>query len=192
MRSFVLLALALVLAGCASPDGAPTPPSSTAGAASPYVDYDGRPIKALSPEQIADLRAGKGMGFALAAELNSYPGPLHVLELADALELTEEQRAQTRQLRQSVLDKVVPLGEQIVAAEAELDRMFAQKDIDSASLESQLALIAELTGQLRFAHLDAHLAMRALLTAHQVTRYDELRGYDAEQAHVEGHDAHGG
>ena len=33
------------------------------------------------------------MGLALAAELNGYPGPSHVLELADKLELSAEQRA---------------------------------------------------------------------------------------------------
>ena len=36
---------------------------------------------------MADLRAGRGMGLALAAELNGYPGPAHVLELADKLDL---------------------------------------------------------------------------------------------------------
>ena len=30
------------------------------------------------------------MGLALAAELNGYPGPLHVIELADSLRLTPE------------------------------------------------------------------------------------------------------
>jgi hypothetical protein len=34
-----------------------------------------RDIKTLSNQQIADLRAGRGMGLALAAELNGYAGP---------------------------------------------------------------------------------------------------------------------
>jgi len=38
---------------------------------------------ALSVEQIEQYRAGAGMGYAKAAELNRYPGPMHVLELAD-------------------------------------------------------------------------------------------------------------
>jgi hypothetical protein len=45
----------------------------------------------LSDEQIADLRAGRGMALALTAELNGYPGPLHVLDLADQLALTATQ-----------------------------------------------------------------------------------------------------
>ncbi len=46
-------------------------------------------IKALSAEQIADLRTGRGMSFALAAELNGCPGPRHVLKLAEQLGLTD-------------------------------------------------------------------------------------------------------
>jgi hypothetical protein len=43
----------------------------------PYAGLQQRGVKALSDQQIADLRAGKGMGLALAAELNGYPGPIH-------------------------------------------------------------------------------------------------------------------
>ena len=54
-----------------------------------------RPIKALSDDQVADLKNGRGMGLALAAELNGYPGPAHVLELADKLALSADQRTQS-------------------------------------------------------------------------------------------------
>jgi hypothetical protein len=54
----------------------------------PYAGLEARSIKTLSDQQIGDLRAGRGMGLALAAELNGYPGPMHVLELADALGLS--------------------------------------------------------------------------------------------------------
>jgi hypothetical protein len=67
--------------------------SSTALAqsAQPYSGMQTRPIKALSDQQVADLKAGRGMGLALAAELNSYPGPSHLVELSDQLGLTSEQ-----------------------------------------------------------------------------------------------------
>ena len=54
----------------------------------PYAGLQSRPVKALSEQTIADLRAGRGMTMALPAELNGYPGPLHVIELADALALS--------------------------------------------------------------------------------------------------------
>ena len=66
----------------------------------PYAGLEARPIKALSEQQIADLRAGRGMGLALAAELNGYPGPMHALELADALDLSGQQRARMQSYSQ--------------------------------------------------------------------------------------------
>ena len=41
----------------------------------PYAGLEQRAVKALSEQQIADLRAGRGMGLALPAELNGYPRP---------------------------------------------------------------------------------------------------------------------
>src|SRR6266478_9941548 len=64
----------------------------------PYAGLQARPIKALSAEQIADLKAGRGMSLALAAELNGYPAPRHVLELAEPLQLSAAQRARTADL----------------------------------------------------------------------------------------------
>ena len=62
-------------------------------AASPYVGEQMRAIKSLSQQDVAEYLDGKGMGFAKAAELNGYPGPAHVLELADKLGLTPAQRS---------------------------------------------------------------------------------------------------
>ena len=64
----------------------------------PYAGLQTREIKALSHEQMEDLAAGRGMGLALAAELNGYPGPRHVLELATQLSLTDEQRNSIQRL----------------------------------------------------------------------------------------------
>jgi hypothetical protein len=58
----------------------------------PYSGQQTRSIKALSSEDIAALLKGEGMGMAKAAELNGYPGPVHVLTLAKELKLTESQR----------------------------------------------------------------------------------------------------
>jgi hypothetical protein len=46
----------------------------------PYAGMAQRQVKSLADQQIADLRAGRGMGLALPAELNGYPDPAHVLE----------------------------------------------------------------------------------------------------------------
>src|SRR5690606_32619422 len=98
-------------------------------AESPYEGEEGRQIKALSAEQAADLLDGRGMGFALAAELNGYPGPLHVLELAKELSLTDKQRGQTQALFARMREAARAIGREIVDAEAALDRRFATGDV---------------------------------------------------------------
>src|ERR671915_1941225 len=75
-----------------------------------YAGLERRAIKALSEQQIADLRAGRGMTLALAAELNGYPGPIHVLEHAQALKLTPQQQERTRFLFETMKSEAVPLG----------------------------------------------------------------------------------
>ena len=78
--------------------------SASVFAQTPYAGMQTRAIKALSEQQVSDLNAGHGMGLALAAELNGYPGPSHVLELADKLELSSDQRARV----QSLFDDIHP------------------------------------------------------------------------------------
>jgi hypothetical protein len=155
----------------------------------PYSGHTDRSIKALSTEQIEGLRAGRGMGFALAAELNGYPGPLHALEVAEAMHLSAGQREKTQVLYEEMLERSRPLGERIVALEAELDAQFANRTVTEDSLRELTAQIAELTGELRFTHLRYHLEMTALLRPHQIELYNQARGYGtADGAH--GHHGH--
>src|SRR5437660_12714928 len=115
---------------------------------STYTGMQNRGLKALSEQQIEDLRGGRGMGFALAAELNSYPGPAHVLELASALNLSEGQRDRTRVLLEEMRNTAVPLGNEVLVKEAELDQAFAGGRIDDAGLHRILADIGRLQGEL--------------------------------------------
>ena len=143
----------------------------------PHAGLQARPLKALSDQQIDDLKSGRGMGLALAAELNGYPGPLHVIELAEQLGLTAEQRARVEALFNSMKAEAIPLGERLIAQETELDRQFAMKSVTPGSLESATAAIGETQGALRNVHLKYHLATLDMLTATQSSRYAELRGY---------------
>lgn len=143
----------------------------------PYAGLETRPIKALSGQQMADLKAGRGMGMALAAELNGYPGPMHVLELAGPLGLTPAQRDRMTELFETMKAEAVVLGEKLIAAEADLDRQFAGKTVTDASLVAGVQDVASAQGALRMAHLKYHLATVAVLTPEQVRRYADLRGY---------------
>src|SRR6184192_2927278 len=49
---------------------------------SPYRDQTAAEIRGLTPKEISELRKGRGMGLARAAELNGFPGPRHVLDAA--------------------------------------------------------------------------------------------------------------
>lgn len=151
--------------------------SAIAQHAQPYGGLQLRPVKALSNEQLADLRAGRGMGLALAAELNGYPGPLHVIELANPLALTDVQRERAQALFAAMKAETVPLGEALITAETDLDRQFATRTITPASLSAATDAVGAAQGRLRAAHLKYHLAMLEALTPEQVKRYGELRGY---------------
>ena len=153
------------------------PVAASAQEPSPYAGWESRPIKALSPEEVASLRAGEGMGYGLAAELNGYPGPRHVLDLADSLDLSSAQRDAVEAVRARMKARAVELGEEIVLAEAALDSLFAAGAIDDGALRSRVDGIARLEGELRAAHLAAHLETRAILTGHQMARYATLRGH---------------
>src|SRR5437764_5080020 len=114
----------------------------------PYSGLEARPIKALSDQQIADLKAGRGMGMALAAELNGYPGPLHVLELAEPLQLTDEQHQRMRELTEQMKAEAVPAGEKLIARERALDQAFASQSITPVTLSALTAQIGETQGEL--------------------------------------------
>ena len=171
-----LLVISLTLGAVASGLGARGQQPQQAGS---YAGEERREIKSLSQEEIEQLLQGRGMGLAKAAELNHYPGPRHVLELGAQLELTPAQRAATEAAFRRMQDEAVRLGRQIVERERALDAMFAKGAIDASQLRASTAEIAGLQGNLRAAHLAAHLEMRRLLSPAQIKKYDELRGYDA-------------
>jgi len=152
----------------------------------PYAGLQARSIKALSEQQIADLKAGRGMGLALAAELNGYPGPMHVLELADSLGLSADQRAKVSELVAAMMAEAIPLCEQLIAQEADLDKQFADKTVTPERLEASTNAIGVTSGALRRAHLKYHLSTLDVLTAAQAHRYAELRGYQGQMQHPHG------
>ena len=148
-------------------------------APSPYAGQETRAVKALSEREIADLLAGRGMGYALVAELNRYPGPSHVIELADKLALTAAQRKRSQEIFEAMQARAKAMGAEIVAAEQKLNTAFAAGTINQTSLIAQTESLGQFYGRLRAIHLAAHLEIKTLLTPQQITAYDNLRGYSA-------------
>jgi Spy/CpxP family protein refolding chaperone len=164
-------------------------------AVSPYAGQEQRAIKALSRFEVEGLRSGKGLGMAKPAELNHYPGPRHVLDLADQLKLSEDQIARTEAIYDRMQVEALRLGELIIVQERELDDLFSRQAIDEDRLRELTNRIGGYRGQLRLAHLSAHLQQREILTVEQVNAYDVLRGYTGEfgarhEHHHDGHDGH--
>ncbi len=142
-----------------------------------YAGMEPRPIKALSEQQIAQLRTGHGMGLALAAELNGYPGPRHVLELADQLGLSDAQRRSVKTLFDEMSAAAIALGARLIDRETDLDSQFAARTVSQDSLSAAVAAIGEVQAELRKTHLKYHLLTAAVLTPHQMQAYSALRGY---------------
>lgn len=144
---------------------------------SPYTELRAREIKALAPEQIRDLREARGMGLSLPAELNGAPGPLHVIELRQALAITDEQASEIERITVGMRARAKSLGEDIIRAEAALDQAFKNGTPDEAAVGALTERIGQLNGQLRAAHLNAHLQTKRVLTPVQLAAYDRARGY---------------
>jgi Heavy-metal resistance len=152
----------------------------TASHASPPSTYAGeqtRSIKALSASETKSWLDGLGMGLARAAELNGYPGPMHVLELRRPLRLTDTQQSATEELMRQHKAEVRSLGGELVNVERRLDIAFADKSITPETLTSLTRRIGELQAQIRDSHLQTHLKQTALLSSEQVVSYASLRGY---------------
>ena len=151
-------------------------------AVAPYTGQERRDIKALSKEEVNSYLSGDGMGFAKTAELNHYPGPRHVLELADQLRLSVEQRKRTQAIFEGMKSQAMSLGKQLVETEQLLDSRFAEGTISDAELERLVTEISVIQGKLRAVHLRAHLAQRVALTLDQIRQYGALRGYQQPEA----------
>ena len=175
MTHTLLVALLLAASGASAQTG-------------PYAGQEQRPIKALSPGEVSGLAQGQGLGFAKAAELNGYPGPMHVLELARRLDLSAEQRSASEKLMAEHKARARELGAQLLDAERALDALFAQRRADAGAVDAATRRIGELQAALRAEHLKTHLSQTALLDAGQIERYQVLRGYAGGHGDQRGHD----
>lgn len=129
------------------------------------------------PQDRDGLEKGEGLGIALPAELNGYPGPKHVIELKDSLGLSAPQEKDVKAFFEEMKSDAVALGKKIILAEESLNYAFSSGRISEDSLRIRSVEIGKLRGQLRAVHLLAHLRTKGILTAAQVEKYMRLRGH---------------
>ena len=177
MRASAALVIAMLLFG--------SPVAAQDRTSSPYRQQVESGLRGLDAREIADLKAGNGMGLARAAELNSYPGPRHVLDAVSAgtLIASQDQVERVERVFDGMKRDAQRVGAEILDEEQRLETGFRTATITEADLRSRVERIAALQGQLRAVHLAAHLATRAILSESQIARYNELRGYSPGHPH---------
>ena len=149
---------------------------------SKYSKEETREIKSLSDLDIKSLKEGTGDAFgglAILAELNGYPGPRHVLDLADELQLTNGQRENITMLYNRMKTEAIDIGQEIISIESIANEKFDNGTITDEDLRELLLLSAQNYGNLRYVHLSTHLKMMDMLSSEQIDLYNSLRGYSA-------------
>ncbi len=144
---------------------------------SPYVSQLDSPVRGLDSEEVNDLLNGRGAGFARSAELNGVPGPRHVLDMQQELELSPEVTEQFEAIFVQMQSQAKVFGEEIIHKESLLSRGFAAGTLSETEMREQVEELAILYGELRATHLQAHFHTEPLLSAKQVDQYNTLRGY---------------
>ncbi|MFG0274816.1 MAG: hypothetical protein ACF8QF_07155 [Phycisphaerales bacterium] len=135
-------------------------------------------LRHLTPAQIRGLGAAAGLGLAKPAELHGLPGPKHVLELADDLELTDEQRDRTQRAYERMRDRAIPAGQRVLDAERRVGEvMQSHPRVIEDEVARALDDAADAWRLLAREHIVAHAEMLSILTPAQVQRYSVLRGY---------------
>ena len=81
--------------------------AAVAAQESSYSGQEKRSIKSLSKGEVEGYLTGKGMGLAKSAELNSYPGPKHVMELSQELSLSKSQLEETKIIYEEMKGKAI-------------------------------------------------------------------------------------
>jgi Spy/CpxP family protein refolding chaperone len=136
---------------------------------------DHRRVQAYAAEFEQVVAGGRGFGMAFAADQNGYPGPMHVLELADRLGLTADQAARMRELMHAMFAESRPKGAALLAAEARLTQLFADGAASEAAVRAAVAEVERARSEVRLVHLLTHLRTRDLLTEEQRRLYHQAR-----------------
>ena len=120
------------------------------------------------------IERGEGFGMAMAADMNGYPGPKHVLDMKKELKLTPTQEAAMQKLMADMKEKALAKGKDVLLAEKRLDEMFAQGKSED-ELREETYRVASLRAELRWVHLATHLAAKKILTAKQIEAYQQVQ-----------------
>jgi Spy/CpxP family protein refolding chaperone len=129
----------------------------------------------ISEQEKEMLLKGGGLGAGMIAMMNGYPGPKHVLEMGDELELTAAQRESIGTIYGKVKAESVKLGTELVEKDEALAALFTSGSVSTKDVEKRSREIGELQGRLRAAHLNAHVQTHAELTPAQLAKLPTMQ-----------------
>jgi Spy/CpxP family protein refolding chaperone len=110
-----------------------------------------------------------------------------VLQLERELQLSTHQREHVAQVFQKMKTRAAELGRQYIEAERAVDTAFTSATADASTVAARVLEASRLLGELRLAHLEAHVEITPLLTPEQRARYADLRGYSAAHPQLHKH-----
>ncbi len=135
------------------------------------------PISSLTYQEYIGYKTGEGMGMAKPAELNNYPSPKYILDMGKELKLSENQKAQLKMIYVNMKKKAEEMGTFILQEERKLNDSFASGKPNEGSIIYYSNKIGLFQGELRNAHLQAHLKAHGILNADQIKKCNKLMAY---------------
>jgi Spy/CpxP family protein refolding chaperone len=131
------------------------------------------------------LENGEGAGMASYADANGYPGPKHILDMQDQLNMSEEQLKDIQSIFEAMSESAHAKGDAIVKKEVELEKLFSTRKATEGEVKKLSKEIGALRGELRAVQLAAHIQVKQILTEKQVATYNSIR--DRMRQHKKGH-----
>jgi Spy/CpxP family protein refolding chaperone len=120
------------------------------------------------------LLAGTPENEAALVEASGFPTPERILSFNDQLGLTKDQLKKIDAIVKELPVTLKVKGEEIVEAEDELLKFLQTGAPNERNVRTRLERIGKLRAEIRFAHIQVHLKIKALLTTNQFDRYKEL------------------
>lgn len=146
----------------------------------------------MSDQEKEALRAGAGLGAGRLAMQAGYPGPKHVLEMGDELELTAAQKERIGTIFAEAKASFAKMGAELVEKEEAFEAMFAAGDVDVDDMKKLAAEIGRRQGELRAGHLAAHVRTKEALTPAQLEKLSAMRGAHGGMGQGSGGEGMGG
>lgn len=135
------------------------------------------------PSDKESLENSEGAGMGMYADLNGYPGPKHILDMQEKLNLSEEQLKDIQSIFEAMKENAKTKGDAIIAGEIALEKLFSSGKATEAETKKLSREIGALRGELRAVHLVAHVQAKQILTEEQVVTYNSIQNGMRQHQH---------